>query len=417
MNVGKKKYLIISPNITYIGGAQIYIRNKKIFMEENGWEVYVFSAKYGNVIIGELKESIDCVFPQLNIVPIYLPNATKNRIIDLIIKHINFFDAEIIIETHSIATSMWGEIIAGKVEGKHIVYLLSEYFEKTEKYQLAFLDFKHRRRELAGISNKSLGILFSRYKKLVPDENYALNAVCLNCVENIKCPIIDNLGKMDVNIACITRLEKPYVNSLANEIVVFANKNSGISVQVIFLGGTSEDGVEKRLRMILSRAPNVNLVVTGYISPIPLKIFEIADLFIGVSDAAKISAIEGSLTLTIDVINYRPIGLLGIDTHDSIYCDSSRKETIAEILHDILIINKLHLFHKKKMIAVKKMDFREEYFNHIEFISLSSREKSYYNISNHALPRKEAIKKMLYNILGVAGYNRLARIKRSIIKS
>ena len=68
------KYIIFTGTITRVGGAQIYVKNKVNYMKSLGWDVYVFSALDGPVIINGLSEFKNAIIPELNYYPNYFSN-------------------------------------------------------------------------------------------------------------------------------------------------------------------------------------------------------------------------------------------------------------------------------------------------------------------------------------------------------
>ena len=51
-----KKYIIITPTINNMGGAQMYVRNKVLYCREEGWETLVIAGQGDNILIPELME-------------------------------------------------------------------------------------------------------------------------------------------------------------------------------------------------------------------------------------------------------------------------------------------------------------------------------------------------------------------------
>ena len=63
-NRNNRKYVIITPNLSNMGGAQMYIRNKLIYLRENGWDVDIICGMNKNAVIPEFKEYSD-IYPEI----------------------------------------------------------------------------------------------------------------------------------------------------------------------------------------------------------------------------------------------------------------------------------------------------------------------------------------------------------------
>ena len=57
--------MFITNSIRNMGGAQMYIRNKVVFLKQHGWAPTVFFFNAGDVLIPELKEFINNRIPEL----------------------------------------------------------------------------------------------------------------------------------------------------------------------------------------------------------------------------------------------------------------------------------------------------------------------------------------------------------------
>lgn len=408
-----EQYVFLAPNIALIGGAQIYLRNKSIFLDSKGWNVDIISFEQKQVFIEELKKYKSSIIPELRFPPTFYSKSTRQRIIELILKKIQSNSCSVyqdtIIETLTMDLALWGEEIAEKINGKHIVYLINETFKRSLTNKMySFFDFKHKRRELAGISVRSLEMLFKNYKVLEPDESYSLRARCTNVVEEVNNPIIDSIKKSDIMIGSIGRLEKGYVRVLTMNSIAFANSNPTKRVSLVLVGGTRDVKLEMEIRRIASTCSNLELIITGFMYPIPRKLFSLVDIFVSVAGSAIVSAEEGVLTMTVDVNTGKPIGLLGYDTNSTLYSDTEQTKSIVEMLQEVLIEKEMH--EKKIPIKYEQTipDFRQRYAEHMDFIERSEQEKEYYPVNEIKLVDKRgSIKKLLFRTLGRTGYDKL----------
>ena len=387
-----KKYVILGYVLGNVGGGQLYIRNKYIFLKEKGWDVVVFGAqdRY-KIMIDDLKIFEKNIIREMNYPPYVFTLKDRRRVIMTILDKAsinleNSHKEDIVIESNTISGSLWGEILASEIGCKHFLYLLAESFPKLPKYILDFLNFKHKRKELTGINTKSLELLFYNYKELDDDEKYFLNALCTDVVADIPHTIIDSIDKFDFNIGCISRLQKPFVITMVDEIVYFCNNNVDKKIQLIFVGSSPEHESENRILKATNSITNLKVVFLGKLYPIPRQLFRLMDIFIGSAGSARVSLDEGVLTLAIDSLLHKPIGLLGIDTLNTLYSDYHKYDSISVALEDILIKRHFHEHYSSDDFSMyKRKTFRDEYNHHLNFINSSSKHPAYYIIPNKSI--------------------------------
>ncbi|MCB5288153.1 MAG: hypothetical protein LHW64_10190 [Candidatus Cloacimonetes bacterium] len=377
-----KLYMIFTGTIYEAGGGQIYTRNKVDYLKENGWAVFVFSLNRGQLMINELKDFEKNVFPLLKFEPSLF--SVKNisciikAIMEQIQKEVSINNcSEIIIESHTIPLSLWGEVIAESLNCKHFVYLLQERYHRKLSLQIMdFLDFKHQRKELAGIKNDSLNFLFKNYKTLGPKEQYFLTACCTNSVADVNCETIEDIERAEINIGCISNLAKPYVITVIDEIVLFAKEHKKKNFFVLLVGNAGESTISSIVEK-LKTARNVKFLITGYLFPLPRKIFKIMDLFIGVAGAANLSSSEGVLTMTVDVNTHKAIGFLGYDTSENLFAAPGSGQRISVLLESVFIDNKFPI-KDNKISKLQLPDYMEKFKEHMDFAQGSSERQKYY---------------------------------------
>lgn len=380
------KYIILTNVITGsgIGGGGVYVRNKIKFLNENNIDVTAFSSMHGNgdkTIFPELKMFEENIIHELRYPPNYFSKRKINKVINKILKIINPQNEEIVVESLHVNQALWGEILAEKCNGKNFVYLIGEITDNKlfSNSMLNYFDFKHKRRELASITEKSLEFLFKGYKKIKENENYYLNAVCINVVEDYDNPIIDNIKKADYNIASIGRLEKPYVPYMIDQVKKFASRYVDKQVQLVLIGSASTEEMEKMIRDKFANVNNVSLLITGNMFPIPKSLFPKMDVFISSAGSAYVSYYEKTPTISIDANDNMPIGIVGYTTKNVLFRQDENAEiTIAEFLDKILIgkfCDKMSELYK-----IKTFDYKVEFQKHMLFIDSSEKSSIYYPI-------------------------------------
>lgn len=409
-------YIMLACSIGNIGGGQMYCRNKCVFLKEKGVEVCVFySRPNDSILINELKQFSNNLIEELTFPPYYFTTKKQRSIINNIINRSNLTQSllndgqNVIIESNTINGSLWGEKIASELKCKNFIFLLQEEFGHLPLGTLSYFDYKHKRRELAGIGSNSLALLFNGYKEIKENEKYSLIAMCTNVVEDVENDLIDRIEKKDINIGCITRLEKNYVPGLIEEVINFADKYREKRIQLVLFGGADNIELEEKIKNRFKGIENLNLEITGYLFPIPRKIFQLIDVFVSVSGSAIISVEEGVPTIALDVIDGNPIGILGYNTNNSLYRDSEDQTSIVYLLEKCLFDNKID-WKKVNLGDLQFIDFREEFINHMKFIAESTNAKDYYNFKKYRLEFRERIKKIIFLTLGNNGYNKIQHV-------
>lgn len=411
------KYIFLTNTLSNIGGAQLYIKNKMKFLEFNNWHVYIFQSRNsGEILIDELKKEPYYIFEHFKYPPNHFTKLTLNKVIAEIMGKINADEKDkVVIESHSLSTAQWGELLAKELRCKNFVYLLGESFDNTNKKLIDFFVFKHQRRELAGTSKESLSLLFSNYYVLMDDEKYFLKAVSAEeIVQDISVPIIDNIERADINICCISRLQKSFVKTMIKEIVVFAQKYENLMVQLILIGDSPD---YKDIDFIINKTKqqkNIKTVLTGRLYPIPKNLFSKIDLFIGVAGSIRVSAIRGKLSLAINVDTHKPIGLMGVDTNNGRYGKSDKYDNISEAIESILIEQRLQENIDLLSIKIDKLNYNDEFNEHMKFLdnSINTRIYNTKDILKQKYTIRCVLKKILIIFLGINRFERLIKYLR-----
>ena len=279
-----KKYIILMLNIHRMGGTQTYIASKVKYLRDNGWDVYVFygDMKNNKCAVPQLFEFNDNSIAGLTTPPNYLLPSIRQRVLKEIISIVGIDDySEIIVETLTSVLSLWGELVAEALSAKHICFLCDENFRQPGQVyieHLNFFDFKHQRRELAGIHDNSLVKLFDGYKNIPPEERYTLVAYEGEVVQDVKNEIVEHIERCDWNICYIGRMDKGYVDNIVNDMVQLALKYKDKNIQIIFVGNA--DKKKKYINKLYKNIINVKLIFLGNLVPIPRILYSKSDVII-----------------------------------------------------------------------------------------------------------------------------------------
>lgn len=396
-----KTYIILNHGLCNIGGGQLYVNSKKKYMEEIGWRVLVFSYMRGEIVVDDLKQYKKLIFPELNFYPSYFFKFKRNKILQKMVGQIPTSD-EIIIESNSTSLSCWGELLAARLNAKHIIYNLNESPQmKPELFP--FFKFKLDRNEIAGITSKSVSNFFKGYLDVPESDDLQLKAYYSNKqVDDI--PYVfpdgyDSEGKVTVGIC--GRLVKPFVMAAANGIKEFALNNPSMKLNVFFIGGDDPGTFTSReLKKVFSKVENVCCYITGFLYPIPLLLLKSLDFGISSSGAVRTLSREGVLTIAVDGNDNKPIGIFGITTNNSLY---RTEEPIFDFQYwfNQIIIDKIYSDNVSINIEPYSDNSYLKLKSHMEFVRKTSKDRMYFiNITHGDLLKKICL--LLFNFKSFA---------------
>lgn len=389
-----KKYILLTSFIFTVGGGQIYCKNKSEYCNENGFDTYVFSTKRGKIEIQALKKYADLICDELFLNPHCLPENKVESTLNWILKKIDYSENdEIIIESHTPYLAVWGELLAKRINAKHIVYLLGEDFRGTEEYIVEYLKFKHKRKELACITDETMKKLFKSCC-----ECYSLNATLGDSVEDID---ISNdfyeACKDKTVVGIIGRGKKAYVFESLKKVCEFSKNHTDENFLILMVGGI-DNALQKNIRKFVKDYSNVSLCFAGKLFPIPKKILSLMNVCIAGAGCVKPPYIMGVPTISVDVYDNEAIGVYGFDTTVKLKREKENNIKVIDYLDYILYGDFLE---KNARINIESTDYKQEYKKHFEFIENSSKEDEFYEFNNVSLSKKDKLMCCLYKIGGV----------------
>lgn len=383
-----KLYIFITFGLHEMGGGQMYVNSKALWLQKQGWNTIILSPgkEEGWHSIFTVKDNIH-YFPEL-----YLPiGLYSRRAIKTWLKKaeslITTPYTEIVIESSNECFASWGEYLAKQLSAKHFVYTLNERFRNVDGANInhydtyynqyfKFFDFKHKRKELAGIHEDSLSLLFEKHKIVSENERYFLKAIHGGAVQDIQNSALEQLKRYDWNICSIGRLDKEYVPTMLEGVLDFAMLHSDKIIQFVIV---SEIGLlaESRLKILDSQS---NIIVTrlGTLSPIPRSLFSKIDVVLASSGCAAVSALESVPTLSIDAKNYLINGVLGYTTKSTLFhSHNDAQMNYVQALEEALIVKS---YKTLEFSFDKPFDIENEYAKHMAFLAQSEPKKEYYPI-------------------------------------
>ena len=414
LKIYMRKYVIFTPCIINMGGAQMYVRNKCIHMHEQGWDVDIITSQYGVIYIHDLKK-YDYVIPELGFNYFLFSKTKRERIIQDILKRLQCdrYD-EIVIESTCISESTWAEVVAERIGGRHLFYNLQEHNNISSKVVQAFLIFKYLRHELVGIVEKSLYNMFLPFRPINKDASYSLPACCNNVVEDIESPLLEQIKNYhrDYIVGCLSRLDKPFVIPALKDFISYVTLHPEKQYLLLMIGGAPEKSTYvSDIRKLFIDVKNVNLIITGYLFPVPLKLFELCDAFFTSAGSTRVCMRSGVPSISYDANDFRPIGILGRTTKNTLLRgDNEHPIELSELLDDILV-NKKYL-KEASIYHLYKVDFSL----HDKFLAQMSPTKEYFDFENVQKDGAERKLSFLLNMVGAENYYKLGEIKKRVLK-
>lgn len=409
----ERKYIFITSSLSNMGGAQMYIRNKLIYLKNSGWDVDVVAGKAENVIIKELQE-FKYQIPELIFNKYFFSRRIQRKVVERIVN--KFFDPkcdEIVIESSTMETSLWAESVAKEIGAKHLVFLLTEHNNIQNNTLRDFFIFKHKRHELAGITNHSILDMFLPFYNIRREESYNLEAYCTNVEADVDHPLLQQIDCNDYDfiIGGLSRMEKPFVIKAIFDFCDFAKSYPDKKFLLLWIGDAPQDSsVHTEVLRLIQTLNNVEFKKTGYVFPVPTRLLDLCDVFITSAGSSWACLRSGIPTITYDTNDCKPIGILGRTTNNCLFRGEGEKPL------DLCILLEQILFKKSYKKIESSYDSGLPDFNeHLRFLSSIKQPQEYYNMESICTEFLSE-KKISFGLtlLGIKGYTCLHNILNRI---
>ena len=334
-----KKYVFLTRGIEGLSGNPRYVNNKCCWLEEHGWEVVViWSYNVSKVNLRHIIRFDDksYIFHELNFYPCWFTKQQRESIIKKILCRIGTAE-QIVIESNKLQLGAWGEMIAERLNVKHINFVTTEHIKIHNRPTFDFCYAKLIRNEFFTINPSAVKHLFSNYTTLDHLENYYWSASQGVEIEEYDFASFDELPKADFTISHFGRT-KGYFPYMLEELNHFISKHQEKSFNLFFLGDISN------VEMIKETLPfsNVHVVYHKAVNVIPLQMFTKSDVIIATAGCASLASKYGGKVISMNVNKNKPLGLMRYTTLDS-NTDSGKYEnhlSLSEWLTTLLIEKK-----------------------------------------------------------------------------
>ncbi len=367
------RYIFLTSAVSGVGGGQLYLSAKIRWLEEEGWEVRVIYISKGEIVLPDLKRFENGWSPELQYrFSSYSSTARKAAAIRML--GATSLPQNVVIESYSYETALWGEYMASLCGGKHIFYLLLEPKQTTTPSMEKFLRYKLSQNLIYGITPQNIPAILPEAD---PDATFLRAEGC----SQFNAPDIDDSRLEDISsngftILSIGRLEKAYMEDMVREVVSFSASCKD-PVNFVMIGDTPDLEKKERLLDLLRSAKNLRLNYWGYTFPIPRKLYEKADVFVGCAGSARTAFKERTPVITIDALDHQGIGLLGETTRNTLYRNDSEPQIEVNLLLQRVYNERLERREARKSLPVimEKVDFTR----HKEIIDMPY-DKQYYPV-------------------------------------
>lgn len=334
-------YIFLTFTMQFAGGSPLYVANKMRWLREKGWQVVVFD-HYGalnmlkDIDMPEFVSFKENRLLELFFPPSYFTKKQRNTILNRLIKTIGYAK-EYVVETNSTRLALWGELLAQKLNAKHLILDVNEHPDIRSKEEFEFFKYKLKRNEFFCISSRAVQLLFNEYCKINDDEaeKHVFTAVMDTKMDNSSIEALSILPVADFKILSFGRY-KPYFDKMIDSVLDFSKKYSTKKINLIFMGDVSEEQVRKSE---LDTFININIAIIPSMRPVPKVIFDYADVVIATAGCAFMASEAGVKTISMDVETGNPLGILGYTTNDTVFNEASAciNHTVFGCLESVLV--------------------------------------------------------------------------------
>ena len=335
-----KKYIVLTFNVCNMGGGQLFVLRRSLYLKNKGFDVHVITTFDNGVF--PLKESFEGIsiynIPEMASSSSFVSEKRQKEILSDVIQKIGKAD-KYYLESHTLGTIEWAELLSAKLHGRHLAYPLAEpLFNKQFFYPgKSIILNKLERNQLYGNNSRSLVHIFGKE----PKQNLFINIAFDETELKEMCFPSLNYKKQagDYVITTVTRLDKTYVEPFIEDVKKLALKYPTEKFVMIVAGGSNTGTREKDLLAKYSRSSIANLKI----------IFNISDVFVGMGTASINAISQKCIALNIDPSrNSMCSGIFGIDTNNFGYTENGKVYTILEKIEEIYLADENKKNYLKK---------------------------------------------------------------------
>lgn len=309
MNI--KKYILLG-EIMGIGGWQLYDDARVFYEKKLGYQVYIIgyrSFEEEVVKLDTLKKTNALIRDEYSLPPYVFSNRQIKAIISEVCEFIDYnIEDEIVVESTSIPYSLWGELIAEKLNAHHFAYILHSHIEK--KYQRMelqkFYEFKYRQGLLAGMATSTVREMFVGYSSFtieqdnwipaswgdpLTDDNSLLTEISLiNELKNIGFFAIGYFGT----------LNKPHFLKLCQDIQSYVEKHLDQKILFVSIGSSKTGNSENEQNILPTKNDRIKTINIPEMYPVSRNLFLALDCCIASWGSSVVAARSGVQTIRLE---------------------------------------------------------------------------------------------------------------------
>ncbi len=342
----KQLFVVFMGDLHEMGGGPLFVLEFIRYLEKLNWNILLISTgvPIGKNQVEELNKYIRYGNPVFR----YKPSEFSEVEIDIIkndyLREIKGKYKKVFVFSFYFEGALWGELFAKELGGKHVICDVNEPKEEVIQKYISYKDFfsfKYQRGEFystAGMTDYILNIFHMNHIK--GDE--IKEKMFYNPIQEYAVKEIEDIYRLDYNIAYIGRPNKPYFYHVLEAVREFALNRKDKQVQFLIMGDAKNyyEYICKRLLIV----NNLKVVFLGVLFPIPKELYRKVDAVIAGSGSAQISAYEGKPVIVPNAINYMSNGIMGYtcDNNESVVSNNNTNRKIINDLEDALI-SKMYL--------------------------------------------------------------------------
>ena len=416
----EKNYVILVNYLHSIGGAQKYVLRKAIYMKNKGYKVFFITSKDSPILLNGLKNFERLQIPEINIPTYLLKESVLKRRLQIIHSFISDnCKGEIILECTSLPNGTWAELVVQKFGARSFIYEIGAAKPIKEELLAHFAAFKLKRGELIACSQGLFAKMFELWPNLYSEsENIYIN-IPIGTGKRINRDT-NTLSHKLIRILSISRLGKPYLEYLIEEIKEYAvvNHEEQIELTVLLnkLKGRQYHVLEKKSSEI---PDNLRISFRGPEIPLPPTIFSDYDIFVGMGTAALEASSFGLPSIIAATDKRVSYGFLGLDTFDfgnNGEKTCSIKDALTRYVEDRYLSKVLPEKTYEYICSEHSEEKVMKKFDSVLQEILNS-QSEYFNFCTNGLGKNARIRKCLLAFLGVRGYRMIARMFQNLFRT
>jgi len=417
------KYVFFVNGISAIGGGELYTLRKTKHLTEIGFEVYIVAARASNINFEEFFSFTFREFCELRYVPNFFSEKLKNKVIDDILRFIDYNENdEILIESHEGTPALWAELFAERVRRVNLVYCISPV-KLDNNILREFYYSKIRQGELAGYEKYYIpGTFGSEFKDFyfnIPYYFYEIDGASKTRITECNSKEVCT-GR--VSVLTVSRIEKSYVKQSIIDLANFCRENPNVTIKYKLI--LSKDrGLEfMKLKSLINKnkVPNFEVILHGPVRKMTSEIFEGYDLFIGMGTSVLNAVSMGIPAVVVDYRTNKYYGFFGYDYFAFGACQKVAENELGIFLNKVLRGETDLCSVKKKALGYLldnyDIDKIDKAFIEYQYNLNKGTSRTYFKTDEVFGNKREVVRFILLKVLGPSAADKIihdiVRIKR-----